>query len=255
MDEKPLKQTPGLRPVSSEPRRGAALVSALVAVVVLSGLTAVVVGFQQGVSRARNGAREHTTLHYVAQGALAESVLGIAEGGDGSVGTRNAPTSMGSSEYFVESYALPDDATRLVATARDRQRQVSLEAVVRPGVPDLPLFTSAISAQDRILIESNSLVDSYDPEAGTYREQSAVDGYANDAASIQTNGSVNVSTNTEIRGSITSGPDADDGTWLSGGATVSGETASAEESLEFPEIELPFATARGEERVRARYRG
>ena len=228
-----------------EARGGSALVFALLFVVVLSGLAASVVGVQLHASRERRAIQREIVLQYVAEAGLAEALGRARTGAEAAIGSPGDLADFGGSAYYVEDFDLGSNVHRLVATALDGRYQSSIETVVAYPSSGFP-FPRAITARALVRVQGNALIDSYDPAKGTYAAQLGVSDHVGTLGDIATDGSVTVASNTEIYGSITYGPDPEDGATVSKSSSVSGGQSPAKDYLAFPAIEVPALTSKGD---------
>jgi len=106
---------------------------------------------------------------------------------------------------------------------------------------------AAIFGDQRVCLESNAAVDSYDSSVGSYASQ-ATNGngngtYAGEAGNVGSNGDINLSQNAEVHGDTRCGPLST--TTISGNATVSGSTAPSPHEFRLPRFEVPQLPSSG----------
>jgi len=152
-----------------DPRRGAALVLALIAVMVVAMMSLGVVQLTSGLARQQGVAGDLKRSFYLAEAGLAEAYVGLMDAKSGQVGTREAPAAYGDGLFWVDSTDEPDGSIRLESTGMCGRGQVKLGLVVRwtgEGIAALGFF-----ADGDLVVQPGSLVDGYLSSEGTYEEQ------------------------------------------------------------------------------------
>jgi len=228
-------------------RRGAALVAVAVVVMTLLALGFSFLAASLGASRAVEGSVDDRRAFYLAEAALAESVVALRGGASGAIGTADAPARLGSGIVWCRATDLGDGRHSIVATGMCRSGRAALEAVVSVGEDTEQIFPAMFLADEKLSIDSNQTIDSYDSSLGTYASQAVntLGGktYANAGGNVFSNGSIVVSTNTAIFGDAT--PGVGGGVSLDTGAVVTGSTAAAKTPFTMPVLETPTLPSTG----------
>jgi len=231
---------------STETRRGATLIIAVLFMLVLGGMAASLTVLNVTFHKEHSLAREETRSFYAAEAGLNEVLAVLIEQGQDEVEALVYPRNLGPTTYSVE-VAFGDVAAD-VRVDRVRLRSVG-DSGVRPVGVELMLervangdFGWAILGDERVLLETGCMVDSYNSSDGDYP---AAVTYANTAGNIASNDDIVFQANVSIYGDVTAGPTGtiDDG---ASGILIEGETDMADSLIGFPVIVVPSFASSGD---------
>lgn len=223
-------------------RRGSALVTSIVVTMLIGTLalltvTAATRGQQEGAASGRT-----LGAFYAAEAGLNVAWVELQNGGDGVLGSEDAPERLGGLAYWVEANAVDDDVTALVATGSDGHAQSRVELVVRDETSEVTDF--GIFGDRGVSLRSNSQVDSYDSNLGTYASQ--VSGaYARANGNVGSNEDIAVSANAKVYGYSQYGPDSDDAISVASNVTLLDGYGAAQTHVDLPVITAPSYASSG----------
>ncbi len=191
---------------------------------------------------------------YVADTGLSEGLALASMGEPGDIGHCSRPATFAGSDYFVEDEDLGGGLHSLISTAVDGRRVMRLQAIYRePGDGDS--FFQGIHALEEVSLQGNAVIDSYDSSLGTYDSQ-VVEDHANDNIRVISEGSIDLSSGSQIFGDLSWSGDPLDHAWISGSSLLTGTFGVTEDPPEPPAIEVPtlpssgsFSVGRGETQV------
>lgn len=219
-------------------RRG----SILVMVILLMGAIAVLSLALTAMVRAFHGeqttSREELAARYVAEAGLGEALVQLRLGADGNLGSEQAPVAYGASSYWVSATDLGGQRTALEATGVDDRARARIEVVLESQPAGF--FRWGAFADDRLVIDSNARIDSYDSGDGTYASQVSGNGnsaHAHEEGHIGSNGPISMDSNTKVWGDAT--PGVSSSVTLSGNSIVSGSTIPRTAPLVLPPLAVP----------------
>ena len=222
--------------------RGSALVMMTMATVALAGLAAALLTVNLGSAKGQRQECEALTARYVCEAGLAQGMYELKSGNSGAVGTEQAPSVWGTSRFWVVATALPDDVTKLRATAEEDRSAACMELTLHE-VPNT-IWRFAAFGKEGLHMDSNARADSFNSTTGTYESQAVnsvgTNMYASANGDVGSNGDVNMDQNSQVWGDATAGPEHD--TYLLGIAEVTGSTTPMDEAMEFPPITVPTYT-------------
>ena len=227
-------------PTSAANRRsGSSLVMVSFLVSALSVLSLALVMTSMSSSKERRQARDEIASLYVCEGALADAVFELRNGGSGDVGSQGNPVAFGDSTYWVEATALGGGLFSLQATGLDGRTGTRIDAVLRRVSSNL--FTWAAFGDEGMTMDSNAMVDSYDSGAGPYGSQdvngSGSSSYANEDGNVGSNQNVGLDSNSTVHGDAVCGPTGT--VSVLGNADVTGSTSPAPAQVSLPPIAVP----------------
>lgn len=232
---------------SRSTRKGAALVASVIVISSLMALGFSFVMVALGSSRALDASVEDRRAFYLAEGVMAEALTALRAGATGAIGSQDSPARLGNSVCWTEVTDLGGDRRSLRAIAMQGSGRAALEVVVSVSGGETSLFNAMILSDDKLSIDSNQTIDSYDSSLGTYASQAihSLGGkvYANANGSVASNDDIVVSSNTTIFGDAT--PGVGDGVSLDSGVVVTGSTAPTKKPFEMPVLEPPSLNSMG----------
>jgi len=222
------------RRLAANPRAGATLVMALMVVMVVGGLTAAYLQLSLTVTRRLSADVDTKQAFYLAEGGLAEAYTGLAEARTGNVGTQAAPAVFGRGLFWVEATTLANGMVELESTGAYGSGRATLGMVVEPievGIASLGLFVA-----DDVQLNPDTLVDSFDSEAGTYASQ--VGTPLQDQAVFGSNGDITIQGGILVRGDLMPGPTGT--VTISGTSTLTGDIINRGAPEMLPAIDVPI---------------
>src|SRR5512147_550034 len=111
--------------------------------------------------------------HFVAQAGLATAMYDLERGQNGVEGTPTAPIAWDRTTYYVTRTDISPDVISLQSTGFDERSSARVELVVR-RLPST-MWRFGAFGRERLHLDSNARVDSYDSRSGTYAAE-AVNG-------------------------------------------------------------------------------
>ncbi|MFT5080918.1 MAG: hypothetical protein ACI84E_001576 [Planctomycetota bacterium] len=237
-----VKQCSGL--VGQE--RGAALFVVVVVVSALATLSLTMVTRTQASYRESRGIRESQSARYIAEAGLNRAYVELNTGGDGVLGSEQAPLAFGGGEFWVENTDLGSGASELISYARAQGGESRSQLVLQESTKSTPVF--GVFGDDWLTLDSNTFVDSYNSSIGTYSAQkingSGSSAWANAKGNTGSNGNISLDSNAAVHGDAN--PGVTSATTTAGKSTVSGSTLPIEEEFVMPEIIVPTGTSLGD---------
>jgi hypothetical protein len=226
-------------------RSGAALVLTTLAIAAIAGLAMSLVAIELSSSREHRGSKEQIVALYVAEAGLSDGYANLQGGGDGEIGSDDAPVAFGGGSYWVESTDLGGGVVSLISTGVDDRTQRRLELVLREENDSI--YRWGAFGDEGVSMSSNSKVDSYDSRLGTYASQmvngTGSNAWALDHGNVGSNGSITMSQNSLVFGDVVPGPSGT--ATVIGNAAVSGSTTPAEDPQAMPPLDVPPIPATG----------
>lgn len=217
-------------------RRGSALVLSLIAVMVVAALSATYLQLSLSTSKRQMHSADTKRALYLAEAGLAEAYVGLAMGKTGNVGTEAEPAAYGQGLLWVEATVLPDERIELEATGMAGRGRATLGLVVERI--EQSAASLGIYGGQAVLVQSGSLIDSYDSDKGDYASQ--VDGPTNFAALLGSGSDISITggrTGSELRGDAVYGVGASLATDVNASVTGAGVERSTTPAL--PPVRLP----------------
>ncbi|MCP3919250.1 MAG: hypothetical protein GY711_27235 [bacterium] len=147
-------------------RRGSALATALLAVMVVSMLAASMLQVSGIVTRSLHRGTENTRAFYLAEAGLGEAYQALRVGRRGQIGSAGEPARYGQGLLWVDAAELADGRVRLESTALCGGGRAALSLTVEPVEVPLGFFSD-----EDIVIDDVLLVDGFNSEDGAYAEQ------------------------------------------------------------------------------------
>ena len=225
-------------------RRGAAMVYAAVVAIAMLGMGSALLMTNLGTSRVRVETRNAQLAFYAAEAGLSDAFMRLTEGslvmpeeGPAFVGTEDSPIPLGKSAYWVEVVENDYYHYTLRSTGIDGRSREGLELILAEAPTGF--FQYAAFGADGVVLDSNSFIDSYYSQLGSYESQvKGGNEFARENGHVGSNADIILGSNTEVHGDATPGPGhvVDDS---APGAYVSGSTEPAEEAVVLPEINVP----------------
>jgi len=209
------------------------LLMAAVAMLSLSFLTVL-----RSSQNENNGSRESISALYACEAGVTLAIDELRGGGDGTIGSKQSPESIGGQAFWVTALDIGDGRTSLTAYGRDDRSEVGVEVVVQQTPQGF--FRWAAFGEENLHMDSNARTDSYDSSLGDYASQ-AVNGsgsnqHANTEGDVGSNGSISMDSNIGVYGDASPGP----GESVSGDlGNITGNTTPMASTIELPEIVVP----------------
>jgi hypothetical protein len=222
--------------IKSQPHgeRGAVLISAIYTAAIVAAFAVSLHVMTHATYQQNRQALESKLANYVAEGALHESYARMVAGGAGDAGSAKYPVDGGTGAYWVESSDLDTDLRSVIATADVGNQRAFVEMIVSTTPADIPIWGEyALFGDKGVLLDSGSQADSYDSRDGNYGGSNKFE-----TAHVGSNDDVVLKSGSTIYGDATAGPDPGDMV-RSNGSHVTGNTYSAAEPTELPEITVP----------------
>ena len=232
-----MKVTP-LQP--SHGRRGAILYFGVLSMIPLAALVYALMIIGKAFTNEQSQARDEEQALLIADAGIDEAMLALRNGGTGAVGSQAAPAYFGHGLFWVESTPVGNALIQLRSSAMYARGRQSVEALVFRQRTDL-LGMAIFSDQD-LVVESGSLIDSFDSALGTYASQ-APGGVGADGAILESNRSISVLSSTDLHGDAHSGPGYNVDVKSSG--SVSGTLQPIPEPRIIPPVVVPAIAPSG----------
>ncbi|MBK8177978.1 MAG: hypothetical protein IPK67_03580 [Planctomycetes bacterium] len=204
---------------SNRSRRGGALLVALIATLVLSGLAAAMLTVTGAFKAEHQASSDHSRVLYVAEAGLSQGISTLAAGAPQNSGTSAAPVAFSGGGYWCTVVDNGDGTATVTSFGRINGVTRGLEAVMRNN--DEGVFASAVFAGNS---SGDPLYDLTFGGAGVQAD--AVDG------NIYSGGNVRVSGDAQVTGSIKAG------------GTIVGATGKEGKTLPIPDMAgMNYATS------------
>ncbi len=230
-------------------RRGAAMLMAMVCISSLAIASTALIAISASAVREHRGASERLHAQYVAEAALNVGIAEVRAGGNGAIGTEQAPSTLNGSTYWVESTQLSADLLQLTSTAIDDRTGACMQMTLQREVDSIWLW--AAFGKDVLHMDSNARTDSYNSALGTYASQkvngSGASAYADTDGNIGSNGGITLDSNAKVWGDATPGPSS--AVVLHSNASVDGSTNPLAEPQELPALVAPTYASNGNKTV------
>ncbi len=230
---------------SRTPTRGStlvivALLMAAVAMLSLSFLTVL-----RSSQKENQGSRESLSALYACEAGLTAAVENLARGGTGTLGTENAPVSLGDQRYWVQATDIGDGRIALLSYGRDDSAKMGVELVVQPS--SRGFFRWAAFGDESLQLAGDSSADSFDSADGDYASQqvngSGPTAYANSDGQVGSNGNITMDSSVGVWGDAH--PGSAGTLFLTGSGNISGSSTPLATTLELPDIVLPVVPTSG----------
>lgn len=217
-------------------RTGSALVTAIVVTMVLGTMAVVFMTISARHQQEGDAAGGELNAFYAADAGLSAALVELKNGGDGTLGSDQAPVSFGGLDYWVAASAVDASVTSLVATGSDGNHQSRIEMLVKDNSTEITDF--GIFGKKLVALKSNGKVDSYDSSKGTYASE--VSGaYAHANGNVGSNDNITVASNTKVYGYAQYGPDKSDSISVAANVTISDGYGAAKTQVTLPPISVP----------------
>jgi len=231
-----------IRNRESNRRSGSALFTAVIVTVLLGTLSLLFMTVssrhqQEGVASGRK-----LNSFYAAEAGLNVAWVELQNGGDGVVGSVDAPDRLGGLEFWVEANDLGDGLVALVATGSDGHKESRVELVVEDSSGQISDF--GVFGEQGVELASNSRIDSYDSSLGTYASQVSGD-HARGNGNVGTNDDLDVSSNAKIWGYAQYGPDTTDSISIGSTVTIADGYGAADSAVTLAPIVAPSYASLG----------
>ena len=233
-------------------RRGSTLLTVVVVLGAMTVLSLIFLRVGQRVTDEQLTLVDAARANYLAEAGVAEAVAAIRSGGDGTIGSAEAPAYLGGGVVWVEATDLGGDRTQLDSMAMKDGGRAALRVVVEntgaagaggdgDGAPGSGFFTMLFSNKP-IQIAQDIQIDSWDSNLGTSYAAQATNSYggttyAGAGGGVSSNGTIQVDAGVKIFGDAHSGPSASVSTAAT--AYVSGSTTPSSESFPLTQITVP----------------
>ena len=223
-----------------ESRRGATMVMAIFMMSTAAMLSYALIATVKSSRQEERGSREELRALYICEAGVGRAIADLNNGGDGKIGSEDAPVEFGSASYYVTAANMGPGLVSLVATGTESRAQSRVQVVVQ-NTPD-NLFRYAAFGDKVMAMDSWAKVDSYDSSLGAYEDQdvngTAADPYAKKNGDVGSNKDVVLSANAWVHGDATPGPT---GTTVIMGTTagVDGSTLPSTSEQDLPPIDVP----------------
>ena len=147
------------------------LALALIAVLVVAGLSASFIQLSVSISRRQAYSVDRKRAFYLAEAGLAEAWGAVQVGQFGSVGSMEEPAKFGDGLFWVEATDLGDNLVELKSTGMCGAGRASLSAVIdRGGINSASL---GLFSDDDLVVQAGTYADGFDGSAGDYASQAA----------------------------------------------------------------------------------
>jgi hypothetical protein len=219
-------------------QRGSILLLVVMLMLGVAMLSLALVSMTNAFHGEQQSSREELSAQLVCEAGLGEAYLQLQTTGDGNLGSEAEPIAYGDGSFWVVATDLGDERTALLATGVDDRARTSIEMIVaeEPGA----FFQWGAFADDRLRMDSNASVDSYDSSDGSYASQESGSGssaHANENGDIGSNGPITMDSNTIVWGDATPGPSSS--VAQNGNSDVTGATTPLVTPVVFPPIAVP----------------
>ena len=230
---------------TTDRRRGSALVMAMVMVTTLGMLSLSILSTVGSSYKLNRQVRTEAGARYVAEAGIAEAIYALSQGGNGSLGNAKQRLDYGGGTYWVETEDLGSNRISLVSTGLEDTAASRVQVVLDLSAGSI--FSWGAFGDEGLSMSSNSMVDSYDSSAGTYKDQavngSGADTYANQEGNVGSNSNVSLDSNAIVNGNAV--PGSSGTTTVAGNADVTGSTSPAAVTNEMSTIDLPPTPSAG----------
>ncbi len=217
--------------------RGAALVAAAFALVILLGFSVAILTASLSEQRSARTRKDLLNTLYIADSGISRSIAEINSGTDvDSDGLGTVAGTFADGTYSVVAVDNGDDTYTLTSNGDHAASARAIEVTLQ--VENSSLFTRALFGDESVKVTGTYNCDSYDSRLGTYDSQDVnidpVTGitYASDNGDVGSNGDISFGGTATVIGDITPGPDSS----LSGGGYCTGSTAPASDYVELPPV-------------------
>lgn len=239
-------------------RRGTALVSSVVIVMLAASMGAAMLEMQAGASRRQRMAVDNKRALYVAEAGLSEGFLALSKGMSGNVASSSVPAKFGDGVYWVEAQPLAGGKVALVSNGLCGSGRFSIAAVLQKevnGIASLGIFGDL-----DVTLGGSSVIDGYDSMQGSFASQahaSSVGLTTGAGAAVRCNANIRVNgpaalagtplvpslATTTVFGDANPGPTG--AVVAQPGTSITGSTAPCAKPQSLPEITPPVLNSSG----------
>lgn len=238
-------------------KRGSTLLTVVVLLGALTVLTLVSLRVGQSATDEQLATVENSRAAYLAEAAIGEALEALRSGGDGSIGSSEAPAYLGGGVLWVEATNLGDDRTQLDAMAMKDGGRSALRVVVENVDSDAdavdgaagggdPFFTMLFSNKS-MQLDQNVRIDSWDSTLGTYASQATNSkggtSFAHDKGGAAGNATIQLDSGVKVFGDVHAGPGYN--VSMAGSAYVSGSTTPNPATVPLTAITVPTIASSG----------
>lgn len=231
-----------MKHIAADDRRGSALFTAVIVTVLLGTLALLFMTVSTRQQQEGMASGRKLSSFYAAEAGLNVAWVELQNGGDGVVGSADAPDRLGGLSFWVESNDLGDGLVSLVATGSDGHHRSRVELVVEDsssGIGDFGVF-----GERGVTLASNARIDSYDSSLGTYASQVSGD-HARGNGNVGTNEDIGVASNAKIWGYAQYGPDASDSISIGSTVTIADGYGAADGEMTLESVVAPSFASSG----------
>src|SRR5262245_57428005 len=115
------------RRASTNGRSGSVLVTAVVVAMILGAMALAFMSVSARSHEEGQAAGGELNAFYAADAGLSAALVGLRNGGDGAVGSQDAPVAFGGLDYWVTASPVDATVTSLVSTGSDGQHESRIE--------------------------------------------------------------------------------------------------------------------------------
>ena len=223
------------------------MVLATFAITIVSVLAMSMVTIQVSGAMEQHRTHEEARAVLAAEAGLSRSYMVLQNGGNGDLGSANQPLDISSGEVSVDTqkFGPTNKLMRVTSTARVGTADASAELILQDN--STSFFVWGAFGDTSLYMNSQSKIDSYDSEVGTYQSQvvngSGSNSWANDEGNVGSNGHIELKQNSIVKGNAIPGQSSTID--VIGRAEVSGSTANATANVALPPIVLPSIPSAG----------
>ncbi|MEO0649459.1 MAG: hypothetical protein AAFZ65_02125 [Planctomycetota bacterium] len=219
------------------PRRGAAILPALMVVTTILGLCMAYLQVSGSITKRLRASADTKQAFPLAEAGLAEAYAGLTMTKSGNVGSRLQPATYGGGYLWVEATDQADGTVVLESQALYGFGHARVELVVRPE--EVSLSSLGFFANSTLAVPDLTAVDSFNSSVDTYAWHVAEG--RNREAVVGSNGDVDLTGTATVLGSVVHGPTSSAN--VGGSATVTGDVAPRRASQSLPDVSLPNIAA------------
>lgn len=223
-------------------RSGSALITAVAVTVFLGTLSLLFMTVATRHQQESSSSQRRLSSFYAAEAGLNVAWVDLQAGGDGVVGSADAPESMGGLEFHVEATEVEDGLVSLVSTGSDGHAHSRVELLVEDTSAEITDF--GIFGERGVTVASNAKVDSYNSSLGTYLSQVSGD-HAHSNGNLGSNDDIAVAANAKIWGYAQYGPSVDDTISIGSSVTLTDGYGAAENEQTLAPVVVPSYTSSG----------
>jgi len=234
-------------------KRGSALVMAVIVLGTLLLLSSAFLRLGVTSSHQHSTALDQSRAFYVAEAGIAEAGMALRMGKSGNVASQAQPGTYGDGLVWVTASDLGSGDHQLNAVGLCNSGRAAIRAVVHAEMTGTPVY--AVTSDLPLLVGSNVMVDSYNPNLGAYAGQPKKkvpphsDLVVDTKGNIGSNQGINLSTNDRIYGDAIPGPGATT-SGLGGNTFATGATLPALQPVPMPPVVVPVIAASGAKSVK-----